>query len=99
MSIIKIKFKNTVTNLLPVPLTLDKGTVIMPNRSIGFDGELMLEKGIKLSSVKTYKTQITNKGEMCIFCEAYIVDYYGLDIAYEATFKDLKPINPRYISQ
>lgn len=42
MFIIKINFKNTVTNLLPIPLFLDKGLVVMPNKSIGYDGDVVL---------------------------------------------------------
>ena len=93
MIVVNINYRNTATNLLPMPININ-GQNVNPKRSIGFTGELMLQ-GIKSTTTKTLKTFI-NKNEVSIFCEAYIVDYYGLEIAYDK-LTEIKPINPQYI--
>lgn len=95
MHIIKINFRMTATNFLPIPININ-GNHVNPNRSVGFEGDLLIQ-GEKYNKSETLKTYI-NKNEVSIFCEAYIVDYYGLDVAYSKIGTE-KPINANYMFQ
>lgn len=74
---ITITHKYTATNLLPVAINVN-GTLLQPRKSTGFRGDLLIN-GEK-SSRTHYKT-FQKQNEVFIYCEAYYIDYYGLEVA------------------
>lgn len=84
---ITITHKYTALNMLPVTVNIN-GVNLEPGRSLGFKGDLLIN-GEKLG--KTHYKTYTRKNEVIVYCEAFIVDYFGLDIV-----SDGKILSDRY---